>query len=128
MGKTYTDRFAPGLIQSPCSNLDSNLVETIKAAAFTIRETLHNIIIFFDVSVAPTGSTIICDITINGTTIFSTKITIDATELTSTTAAVPYVLSTTTLDEGDKLVVKIDQIGSTIAGKDLVLSIKGDVV
>lgn len=128
MGKTYTDRYAPGLIQITSSNLDVNLAVTTKAAAMTVRQELHNILVYLDVSVAPTGSTIICDITVNGTTIFSTKPTIDISELTSTTAATPYVLSTTTLEEGDKVVVKIDQIGSTVAGKDLLVSIKGDVV
>jgi hypothetical protein len=41
------------------------------------------------VNTAPTGSTILIDINEGGTTILSTKLMIDASEKTSTTAATP---------------------------------------
>ncbi len=49
------------------------------------------------VGTAPTGSTLIVDINENGTSILSTKLSIDATEKTSTTAAVPAVISDSAL-------------------------------
>lgn len=127
MGKTYTDRYAPGLIQMACSALDADLAVTTKAAAFTVRQTLSNIVVYLDVSVAPTGADLNVDITVGGTSIFSTNPIIDAGELTSTTATTAYVLSNTELEFGDIIVVKIDQIGSSVAGKDLVVSIIGDI-
>jgi hypothetical protein len=61
---------------------------------------------------APTGANLIVDLNVNGTTILSTKISCDATERTSVTAATPHVLTTTSLTKGDILTADIDQIGS----------------
>ena len=52
------------------------------------------------------------DIHESGTTILSTKITIDATETTSTTAATPPVISDTALASDAEMTVDIDQIDS----------------
>lgn len=52
----------------------------------------------------------------NGSTIFSTKITIDANEKTSTTAATPAVLSTTAFADDDAISVDIDGAGTGAAG------------
>ena len=68
------------------------------------------------VTTAPTGSALVIDIKESGTTIFSTKLSIDATEKTSTTAATPKVLSDTSLADDAEITINIDQIGSTIAG------------
>ena len=74
--------------------------------------------------VAPVGSTAIFDIHYEaspaggaGTTIFSTKPTIDAGEYTTETAATPAAFSTTTLAKGGQLHFYIDQVGSTTAGR-----------
>ena len=51
----------------------------------------------------------------NGTTLFSTKPTIDNTEKTTTTAATPSVLSTTALTDDSEITVDVDQIGDSTA-------------
>lgn len=48
----------------------------------------------------------------NGTTIFSTRLTVDAAEYDSTTAATPYVLSTTSISSNDRLTFDIDDAGT----------------
>lgn len=68
------------------------------------------------VTTAPTGSTILIDINESGTTILSTKLMIDATEKTSTTAATPAVISDSSLADDAEITVDFDQVGSTIAG------------
>lgn len=68
------------------------------------------------VNTAPTGSTLIVDINEGGTTILSTKLSIDAGEKTSTTAATPPVISDASLADDAEITIDIDQIGSTIAG------------
>jgi hypothetical protein len=68
------------------------------------------------VTTAPTGSTILIDINESGSTILSTKLMIDASEKTSTTAATPAVISDTTLADDAEITVDFDQVGSTIAG------------
>ena len=67
------------------------------------------------VTTAPTGSTIIIDIEESGTTIFSTKLTIDATEKTSTTATA-HAFSDSSLADDAEISINFDQVGSTIAG------------
>jgi hypothetical protein len=71
------------------------------------------------VGTAPTGSTIIVDINEGGTSILSTKLSIDASEKTSTTAATAAVISDTALADDAEITVDIDQVGSTIAGAGL---------
>lgn len=68
------------------------------------------------VTTAPTGSTILIDINDSGTTILSTKLMIDASEKTSTTAATPYVLSDTALADDAEITIDFDQVGSSVAG------------
>lgn len=73
------------------------------------------------VNTAPTGSTIIVDINEAGSTIMSaTKLSIDASEKTSGTAASAAVLSDTSLASDAEITFDIDQVGSTIPGKGLV--------
>ena len=68
------------------------------------------------VKTAPTGSTIIIDINEGGTTILSTKLSIDASEKTSTTAATAAVISDASLADDAEITIDFDQVGSTIAG------------
>lgn len=71
------------------------------------------------VTTAPTGATLTVDINEGGVSILSTKLTIDASEKTSTTAATAAVISDTSLADDAEITIDIDQIGSTIAGAGL---------
>ena len=77
------------------------------------------------VTTAPTGSTIIVNIKESGTTILSSRITIDATEKTSVTAAAQPVISDTALADDSEITVDIDQVGSTVAGTGLKITLIG---
>lgn len=81
--------------------------------AFTLTEVRTS------VTTAPTGATLIVDINETGNTILSTKITIDASEKTSTTAVTAPVISDTALANDAEITIDIDQIGSTVAGTGL---------
>lgn len=75
------------------------------------------------VGTAPTGASVICDVKKNGTTIYTTssnRPTIAAAANATTTMPTPDI---TALALGDYLTVDIDQVGSTVAGADLVLEI-----
>lgn len=61
------------------------------------------------------GSIFTVDINLAGTSILSTKLTIDNTEDTSTSAATPAVISTATLTDGGKITVDVDQVGDGTA-------------
>ena len=70
------------------------------------------------------GNIFTVDINEGGTSILSTKLTIDNTELTSTTAATPPVISDTSLADDAEITVDIDQIGNGTA-KGLKVTIIG---
>lgn len=59
------------------------------------------------------GSIFTVNVKKNGTTIFSTLLTIDNTEKTTTTAATPAVLSTTAIADDDEITISIDQVGTS---------------
>ena len=61
------------------------------------------------------GSIFTVDINESGTSIISTKLTIDNTEKTSTTAATPPVISDSSLADDAEITIDIDQIGDGTA-------------
>lgn len=72
------------------------------------------------VGTAPTGADIIVDVNVNGTTIMtSTKVVIAAT----TNTIKQTTFSTTTIADGSYLEVDIDQVGSSVPGSNLTVSI-----
>ena len=71
------------------------------------------------VTTAPTGAALQVDINETGATVLSTKLTIDATEKTSTTAATPAVISDAALADDAEITIDIDAVGSTVAGAGL---------
>lgn len=83
--------------------------------AFTLSSVRAN------VSTAPTGSSLIVDVLQGGVSIFSTLLSIDATEKTSTTAATPAVISTSAMTDDAEVSVSITQVGSTVPGIGLKL-------
>lgn len=75
---------------------------------------------------APTGSLLTVDVNEAGSTILSTKLTIDATEKTSETAAAAPVISDSTLADDAEMTADIDGIGSTFGGAGLKLTLIGN--
>ena len=74
------------------------------------------------VGTAPTGATLIVDVNKNGTTIFTTQAN-RPTIAVSTNTIKRTNMDVTTVADGDYLTVDIDQVGSTVAGSNLVVSI-----
>lgn len=75
------------------------------------------------VNTAPTGAALIVDVNKNGTTIYTTQtarpqIAVGANSATGNSPAV------TTFAAGDYITVDVDQIGSTVAGSDLAVTIR----
>jgi hypothetical protein len=77
------------------------------------------------VNTAPVGATILLDVNEGGTTVISTKVMIDAAELTSVTATTPYVISDAAIADDASITVDIDQVGSSTAGKGVKLCLLG---
>jgi hypothetical protein len=75
------------------------------------------------VNTAPTGSTLIVDINKNGASMLGTKLSIDATETSSKTAASAATITTTSITDDDEISIDIDQPGATVAGAGLKVSL-----
>jgi hypothetical protein len=108
-----------------CSDEATNLTTGTAKVTFRMPYAMTLSSVRASVNTAPTGSTLIVDINEGGSTILSTKLSIDASELTSTTAATAAVISDTALADDAEITIDIDQIGSTIAGKGLKVVLKG---
>ena len=83
---------------------------------------------------APTGSAMIVDLHMNGSTMFSTPIYIDANEKTSVTASIQSVISIPLIGglpivpDDAEFEVYVTQVGSTIAGMGLKVAVTGQKV
>lgn len=77
------------------------------------------------VNTAPTGAALIVDINQGGTSLLGTKLSIDAGETTSQTAAAAATLVNTSLADDALITVDIDQVGSNAPGKGLKLWLRG---
>ena len=106
--------------------IDDALAVEEKVAALLAIDDLTITAIKLSVDVAPTGAAIIVDIHKNGVTLYTTqdnRPTIAIGE-TSATAELPDIV---TLTKGDRITVDIDQVGSTIAGENLIVLLECEV-
>ena len=88
--------------------------------AFTVSDVRGSL------STVATGATLLTvDVNEAGTTIISTKLTFDASESTTTTAATPRVISDTSLADDAQMTVDIDAIGNTTPGRGLKVCLIG---
>ena len=86
----------------------SYVVETVRAA----------------VNTAPTGASLIVDVNKNGTSIYATTQANRPTIAASGNSALGGTPDTTTFASGDYIQVDVDQVGSTVAGADLTVTIR----
>jgi hypothetical protein len=78
------------------------------------------------VTTAPVGSTIIADVHEAGTSIMTTnKLSIDAGETSTSTAATAPTLTDTSLASGALITIDVDQVGSGTAGAGLKVYLTG---
>ena len=75
------------------------------------------------VGTAPTGQALIVDVNKNGTTIFTTQANRPAIPAGNNTSGEVTNMDITTIAVGDYLTVDVDQVGSVVAGSDLVVQI-----
>lgn len=102
-----------------CSDETTALTTGVAKATFRVPFAMTLTAVRASVTTAPTGANLVVDINEGGVSILSTKLSIDATEKTSTTATTPPVISDSSLADDAEMTIDIDQIGSTIAGAGL---------
>lgn len=81
--------------------------------------------VFASVDVAPTGSDFVIDINVNGSSILSTKITINAGETYSGDSSPAPVISSASISAGDTVTFDIDQVGSSTPGQMAIVYLVG---
>ena len=117
--------YIAGLVPSPieigvaCSDETTDLTTGTGKVTFRAPCAMTITAVRASLTSAPTGSTVIVDINEGGSSILSTKLSIDASEKTSTTAATPAVISDASIADDAEITIDIDQIGSSAAGKGL---------
>jgi hypothetical protein len=110
------------------SDETSNLTTGTSKLTFRMPYKMYLSSVRASVSTAPTGSTLDIDVNESGASVFSTILTIDATEKTSTTAATAAVISDNTLADDAEITIDIDQVGSTVAGAGLKVYLLGYMI
>ncbi len=115
----------PESLVIPCSDETTALTTGSAKVTFRMPYAFTLTAVRASATTAPTGATLTVDINETGTTILSTKLTIDATEKTSTTAATPAVISDAALADDAEITIDIDQIGSSVAGAGLKVILLG---
>ena len=98
-----------------CSDESTAIDATGEKVEFEIPYAMTVTDVIASVTSACTTGTLTVDINEAGTTILSTKLTIDATELTSTTAATAAVISDSALAANAKIQIDVDNVGDSTA-------------
>ena len=115
----------PVAIVVACSDETTDLTTGTAKVTFRMPHAMTLSAVRLNVNTAPTGSVLIVDVKESGTTIFSTKPQIATSAKTSVGGAVPGVLSDTSLADDAEITINLDQVGSTIAGKGLKVTLIG---
>ncbi len=115
----------PEVIQLAVSDETTALTTGTGKITFRMPFAMNNVTVRLSATTAPTGAPIIVDLKESGTTIFSTKPQIAISAKTSVGGAVPGVVSDNALADDAEITINIDQVGSTIAGTGLKVTIIG---
>ena len=121
--KSLAQSGLPTEIQVAASDETTALTTGTEKVTFRMPYAMTLTAIRASLSTAQASGTIFTvDVNQGGSSIISTKITIDNTEKTSTTAAAPPVISTSALTDDAEITIDIDQIGDgTAAGLKVTL-------
>lgn len=107
----------PGQIGAACSDETTALTTGTNKVRFRMPYAMTLTAVRASLTTAQTaGSIITIDINEDGTSVLSTKITIDDNETTSTTAATPPVISDSALADDAIVTVDLDQVGTSPTG------------
>lgn len=108
------------VIPIACSDETTALIAGTSVVTFRMPYAFKVLEVRASVTTAPTGSgNLTIDINESGTTIISTKLTFDASEKTTVTAATPAVISDADLADDAEMSIDIDAVSGTVTGAGL---------
>lgn len=113
-----------------CSDEYSPLVVDLIRPAVTFRAqfAMENVFAHIDCVTPPQGAELIVDLHLNGVSMLSTYLHIDANGDDSFDSVTPAVFTTTTVANRDKFEVYIRQVGISVAGTGLKIGVTGNKV
>lgn len=111
IGNYLTNQIIPVIVPLGAINTNATLLtdEPILGRSFPFTGTIESVLL--TLKTAPTDANFIVDIKRNGTSIFSTLLSVNAGQTTSATATTPAVLSNTLITLGDLVTFSVTQIG-----------------
>lgn len=116
IAQLLTDLAIPRVLVVACSDEVTPITAATNKIKFRMPYAMTLTAVRASLSTAQTsGSIFTVDINEGGTTILSTKLTIDNTETTSTTAATPPVISDSALADNAEISIDVDQVGDNTA-------------
>lgn len=125
-GTKWIPTSIPVSIQLACSDESTALSVGTGKVTFRMPHAMTLTAVRASLTVAGTTSGITTiDINEGGTSILSTKLTIDLTEKTSTTAAIPAVISDASLADDAEITIDIDAISGGATEKGLKVTLIG---
>ena len=112
-GATGATGATPADLLVACSDETSLITTGTNKVTFRMPYAMNITSVRASLTTAQTsGNIFTVDINKNGTSILSTKLTIDNGEKTSTTAATPPVISDSSIADDAEMTIDVDQIGS----------------
>jgi uncharacterized protein (AIM24 family) len=108
-----------------CSDETTAVTAATGKLSFRMPHALRFTGFHFDSNVPVSGSSFILDMNHAGTSVFSTRPTIDAGETSTLTAATPCVIASGFLPDGGRMTVDFDQVGATQAGCGIKIALYG---
>jgi hypothetical protein len=99
-----------------CSNNTDSITTGTAKETFRMSRAMTLTAVRASVTTAPAGASIVIDINASGSTILSTKITIEAGETTSVDATTQPVISDSSLTDNEVITIDFDQVGSSTPG------------
>ena len=99
--------------------IDTGYIHFRAPFAFTLTEVRAS------VATMPTGNKLIFDLNEGGSSVLSTKLSIDNSETTSEDASTPYVISDSSIADDALMTFDIDQVGTTTPGNGVRFTIIG---
>jgi hypothetical protein len=124
-GKVPTSQLAIGSRIQPFSSSGPLMVEVGGHRLYNDTSTAWTILsVRASAGTAPTGSSIIVDVNISGTTIFTTQSNRPTIAIAGNTSGKITNMNITTVAAGAYLTIDVDQVGSTTPGNDLAVQIE----
>lgn len=91
----------------------------VGAGRYYVPRPLQILRVVAAVGTPPTGAPIICDVNVNGSTVFTNQVDRPTIAIGASKVSIPAVPALIDLAVGDLMSVDIDQVGSSVAGSDL---------